>query len=171
MRRDLILWSFRRQTCSLGHSGTLGSRAGAEVTASPWLPFMLSSNDEERDMADKQKIRGRPATGVTPMLGFRASDKLRGEIMRWANYQPDTPKLSEAVRRLVEIGLASGFSPPRAPRVPSTSKQGATRAAELAGRAIDKRIDPTAPAEEREVRNKDPARSEKLGRIGRKVLA
>ena len=39
------------------------------------------------------------------MLGFRATDELRGKIVHWAEFQPDLPKLSEAVRRLVELGL------------------------------------------------------------------
>ena len=94
----------------------------------------------KKAISAKQKIRGRPATGVTPMMGFRASDKLRAEIVRWAEYQPDTPKLSEAVRRLVEMGLASA-SPQSSPRVLSTAKESATRAAALAAKAIDKRID------------------------------
>ena len=107
----------------------------------------------KKAISAKQKIRGRPATGVTPMMGFRASDKLRAEIVRWAEYQADTPKLSEAVRRLVEMGLASA-SPHSSPRVLSTAKQSAARAAELAAKAIDKRIDPRAPPEELEARKR-----------------
>jgi len=39
------------------------------------------------------------------MMGFRATDALRAAIVKWAEKQPDMPKLSEAVRRLVELGL------------------------------------------------------------------
>ena len=41
------------------------------------------------------------------MLGFRATGHAtsRGKIVHWAEFQPDAPKLSEAVRRLVELGL------------------------------------------------------------------
>jgi hypothetical protein len=39
------------------------------------------------------------------MIGFRADAGLRADIEKWAKGQPDKPKLSEAVRRLVEIGL------------------------------------------------------------------
>lgn len=39
------------------------------------------------------------------MMGFRATDEMRAAIVKWAEKQPDTPKLSEAVRRLVELGL------------------------------------------------------------------
>jgi hypothetical protein len=38
-------------------------------------------------------------------MGFRADDMTRAAIVKWAESQPDTPSLSEAIRRLVEIGL------------------------------------------------------------------
>ena len=47
----------------------------------------------------------RPATGVRPMIGFRADVGLRSEIEKWARAQPDKLTLSDAVRRLVELGL------------------------------------------------------------------
>jgi hypothetical protein len=39
------------------------------------------------------------------MMGFRASPILRASIVKWAEGQPDMPTLSEATRRLVELGL------------------------------------------------------------------
>jgi len=53
----------------------------------------------------KPKKRGRPATGKDPLVGFRASPEMRASVVRWAEDQPDQPTLSEAIRRLVEIGL------------------------------------------------------------------
>jgi hypothetical protein len=53
----------------------------------------------------KPKKRGRPATGKDPLMGFRASPEMRASVVRWAENQPDTPSLSEAIRRLVELGL------------------------------------------------------------------
>ena len=53
----------------------------------------------------KQKVMGRPRTGITPLMGFRADPIIRAAIVRWAKKQPDTPSLSEAIRRLVELGL------------------------------------------------------------------
>jgi hypothetical protein len=53
----------------------------------------------------RPKITGRPRTGITPMMGFRAPPVLRAAIVTWANKQADLPTLSEATRRLVEIGL------------------------------------------------------------------
>ena len=46
---------------------------------------------------------GRPATGVDPMYGARLSDALVADINAWAKAQ-DISR-SEAIRRLVEIGL------------------------------------------------------------------
>jgi hypothetical protein len=96
----------------------------------------------------KQK-RGRPATGVTPMVGFRAEPMIRASIVRWAESQPDKPSLSEAIRRLVEIGLAGrGKSPAR------RSEKNAAKAKELAGKTIDGLADIAAPAEEQATRKR-----------------
>jgi len=38
-------------------------------------------------------------------MGFRADPVIRASIVRWAEKQPDGPTLSEAIRRLVELGL------------------------------------------------------------------
>jgi len=59
----------------------------------------------KKTISAKQKSPGRPATGVTPMVGFRADPVTRAAIVKWAENQPDTPTLSEAIRRLVELGL------------------------------------------------------------------
>ena len=39
------------------------------------------------------------------MIGFRADAAMRAAIVKWAESQSGAPTLSEAVRRLVEIGL------------------------------------------------------------------
>ena len=36
-----------------------------------------------------------------------ASPVMRASVVKWAENQPDTPTLSEAIRRLVELGLKS----------------------------------------------------------------
>ena len=55
-----------------------------------------------------------------------------------------TPSRSEAIRRLVELGLKA-----KAPTGPSRKPGLASRAAELAAKAIEAIIDPSAPPEER----------------------
>ena len=92
----------------------------------------------------KPKTRGRPATGKNPLMGFRASPDVRGSVVRWAETEPDKPSLSEAIRRLVELGLTVK-TPARAAGKPGRK----LRAQELATNAIEKIIDPSAPAEER----------------------
>jgi hypothetical protein len=56
----------------------------------------------------KKPKRGRPrTTGITPMTGVRLSGELEDAIMEWAGKQADQPNKAEAIRRLVELGLAS----------------------------------------------------------------
>ena len=98
--------------------------------------------------AKPKKRRGRPATGRDPMMGFRAAPVLRASIVRWAEHQPDTPTLSEATRRLVELALKA--EPTKATR----STPNKVRAAELAAKTIEKMIDPAAPPEERAQRRR-----------------
>jgi hypothetical protein len=52
-----------------------------------------------------QKRVGRPRTGKTPTIALRADNQFRLSVEKWAAKQPDGPTLSEAIRRLVEIGL------------------------------------------------------------------
>ena len=73
-------------------------------------------------------------------MGFRADAVTRAAIVKWAEDQLDTPSLSEAVRRLVEIGLAVRTKTKQAP------VERATRARELAAKAIEKIGDPLLPA-------------------------
>ena len=81
------------------------------------------------------------------MLGFRAADELRGRIVHWAEFQPDAPKLSEAVRRLVELGLT--VKPSRRKNVTHRA-----RASEMAAGAIDKLTDKGARADDQASRKR-----------------
>jgi hypothetical protein len=51
------------------------------------------------------KKRGRPATGNDPVRAMRLSDEFIAKVDAWAAAQADEPGRSEAIRRLVEIGL------------------------------------------------------------------
>lgn len=64
------------------------------------------------------------------MMGFRAAPVLRASIVKWAENQPDMPSLSEATRRLVELGLTV-----KTKSVPSERQRAAL--ADLASKAID----------------------------------
>jgi hypothetical protein len=51
------------------------------------------------------KKRGRPATGKDPVTAIRLSLEMRENVDVWAAKQADKPGRSEAIRRLVEVGL------------------------------------------------------------------
>jgi len=53
----------------------------------------------------KQKKMGRPSTGHDPQFAFRIPLEMIAAIEAWAKQQPDKPSRSEALRRLVDIGL------------------------------------------------------------------
>jgi hypothetical protein len=54
----------------------------------------------------KKRGRGRPPTGGRdPARTIRLSDEFIATIDTWGAQQDDTPNRSEAIRRLVEIGL------------------------------------------------------------------
>jgi hypothetical protein len=63
------------------------------------------------------------------MTGVRLSAKLEAAIMGWAGKQEDQPTKAEAIRRLVELGLANkggkakGLMPPFLYRSPNTGQQ------------------------------------------------
>ena len=106
----------------------------------------------------KQKVLGRPKTGIRPLMGFRADPAIRASIVRWAELQPDRPTLSEAIRRLVEQGLTvkTKAASRRGDSLPNpTTKPGRrSRAQELAKDTIEKIADPAASPEERAQRRR-----------------
>ena len=56
----------------------------------------------------QQKKIGRPATGVGMLIGIRWHEPALTAIDDWRRRQPDLPARGEAIRRLVELGLAKG---------------------------------------------------------------
>jgi hypothetical protein len=52
-----------------------------------------------------RKRPGRPATGQDPVTAIRLSKEMRAAVDTWAAAQHDEPGRSEAIRRLVELGL------------------------------------------------------------------
>jgi hypothetical protein len=80
-------------------------RAGAEAGASPRLAFMVLHFMAKSNQVVPKKRRGRPATGRDPVTAIRLSQDMRGAVDKWAVKQDDAPGRSEAIRRLVELGL------------------------------------------------------------------
>jgi hypothetical protein len=52
-----------------------------------------------------KKSRGRPAAGLGIQVGERWSEEAIRGIDEWRRQQDDLPGRSEAIRRLVELGL------------------------------------------------------------------
>jgi metal-responsive CopG/Arc/MetJ family transcriptional regulator len=82
------------------------------------------------------------------VTAIRLSPDLRATVDAWAEKQDDKPGRSEAIRRLVELGLST------AKPAALTSAKTSVRAKEMAGQAIDKLADPQASAEEKASRKR-----------------
>jgi hypothetical protein len=95
-----------------------------------------------------KKKRGRPATGRDPVTAIRLPEELRVRVEAWATTERDTPSRSEAIRRLIEHGLAAvrGAKP--------HNKKSAAKAAGLAGEMVDYLSDHSVPADLREKRKR-----------------
>ncbi|MDX3966689.1 MAG: hypothetical protein QHD01_08825 [Bradyrhizobium sp.] len=88
----------------------------------------------------------RPQSGATARAaGFRPSQPQLKAITAWMARQSDKPSLSEAISRLVELGLALYTDTDRQKR----------RARKMAGDAIDRMGDTATTAEDRAVRKRD----------------
>jgi hypothetical protein len=61
----------------------------------------------KKSISVNKKSRGRPKKkgGVYPVTAVRLSPALAGEVDKWAGSQADAPTRSDAIRRLVELGL------------------------------------------------------------------
>jgi hypothetical protein len=102
-------------------------------------------------------------------MGFRASPVMRASVVKWAENQPDNPTLSEAIRRLVELGLTAKT------RGRQSSEGQKLRAREMAGKAIDKMTDTAATPDDQATRKKrllkgpDEFRAVRVDRSNRKT--
>jgi hypothetical protein len=97
----------------------------------------------------KRAGAGRPATGKDPVRTMRLSDKFLASVDVWAERQTDKPGRSEAIRRLVELGLKAET---RSKLVAKPGRR--TRAQQLAREVIEKMIDPAATPDERDQRRR-----------------
>jgi len=64
------------------------------------------------DDTQSQNQRGRPATGTNPAIGVRMPPGEIAKLDQWRSRQPDLPSRPEAIRRLVELGLAAAIEKP-----------------------------------------------------------
>ena len=83
---------------------------------------------------------------IKKVIGFNQG--MIDAVDKWRAKQKPIPTVSDAIRRLLELGLA-GVKVPR-PRTQPTSSS----ASDLAGRQLDKLSDKSAPAEEQATRKR-----------------
>jgi hypothetical protein len=67
----------------------------------------------KKSISVNKKSRGRPKKkgGVYPVTAVRLPPTLAAAIDAWASGQEDEPSRSEAIRRLVELGLKAKVKP------------------------------------------------------------
>jgi hypothetical protein len=85
---------------------------------------------KSRVVLPKPNKGGRPATGRDPVRTMRLSDEFVAKVDAWAEKQDDQPGRTEAIRRLVELGLTA-----KTRSAPSERQRAAL--ADLASKAID----------------------------------
>jgi hypothetical protein len=101
-----------------------------------------------------KKQRGRPATGQGVQIGTRWPESTVTAIDVWASRQEDSPARSEAIRRLVEIGLTVKTKSPPTKEVRPKGDDQKQRAREMAGKTIDKLTDSTATSDDQASRKR-----------------
>jgi hypothetical protein len=73
----------------------------------------MKKHDKPKDNVTRKREKGGPAIADL-LVALRLPIETRQTVLAWAKDQPDQPNLSEALRRLVEIGLGSvGPTPPK----------------------------------------------------------
>ena len=65
----------------------------------------MSIRPEYRTLGNFLGVEERAATGQNPVAAIRLSEEMWESVDAWAGRQDDTPSRSEAMRRLVELGL------------------------------------------------------------------
>ena len=68
---------------------------------------MLYTSNRGGSIAAKEKRpRGRPRTGIGPVISVRLYPEMEAALIAWIKRQPEPkPSRSEAIRRLIEKGL------------------------------------------------------------------
>ena len=83
---------------------------------------------------------------VKKVVGF--DQRMLDAIERWRGKQKPIPNVSEAIRRLVELGLLAKPAGQKPVREPGSRAKQRADAAGMAGKEIDRLGDTSAPAEE-----------------------
>jgi hypothetical protein len=93
-------------------------------------------------MSIRKREKGGPAIGADLLVALRLPIEMRQAVLEWAREQPGQPNVSEAIRRLIDVGLGSVGTTPR--KIP----QGASGELDSEGEAVGAgpmALAPTAP--------------------------
>jgi len=120
--------------------------SGAEVATFPSARFFVTPNFMKKSIkVTPKKRRGRPATGKDPHVTARMPGELINQVEAWGTSHG--LGRSEAIRRLVELGLSVKTQPK-----PSERQRAAL--ADLASKAIDSLTVGTADSDEKASRKR-----------------
>ena len=92
---------------------------------------------------EKKRGRGRPRVGAIPVM-VRLLPGQAQKLDQWRKRQPEKPGRPEAIRRLIDQGLA-GTGPER-----TTNRGAAQKASDLAAKAIENLTDASQPREQKQ---------------------
>jgi hypothetical protein len=120
------------------------------VIQPPWRPdfYVVPLFPMKRQSMVPKKKRGPPPTGKGEQVQVRIQPGQMATLDAWIAGQDAPPSRPEAIRRLIDLGLA-GSRP-----LKQRSHKAAAKAIDMASQQIDKLIDPSAPAEERQQRKR-----------------
>jgi hypothetical protein len=105
----------------------------------------------KKSISVNKKPRGRPKKkgGIYPVTAVRLPPELGAAVDKWAISQENATTRSEAIRRLVELGLTVKF------RQKPSSRARAEEANAMAGKQLDRLADQSASADQRASRKSD----------------
>ncbi len=102
----------------------------------------MRKHGKPKENVVRKREKGGPAIAADLLVALRLSIETRQAVLVWARDQPGQPNLSEAIRRLIDIGLGSvGITPRKTP-------QGASSEPNSEGKAVGAgptALTPTAP--------------------------
>jgi hypothetical protein len=102
----------------------------------------MRKNGKPKENVVRKREKGRPAIAADLLVALRLPIETRQAVLVWARDQPGQPNLSEAIRRLVDIGLGGVGA------IPRKTPQGASGESDSAGKAAGAgptALTPTAP--------------------------
>jgi len=116
-----------------------------------YMRYMRFSIPHMRNMFKGNPVPRPELFPVKKVIGFGQSQL--SAIDKWRRRQTPIPSVSESIRQLVEQALARKGESPSTTKRPA-HKARAARAAELAGRAVETKLDKSQPAEEQKSRKR-----------------